>query len=220
MRLGAFALIFVSTTAAICTGCDSIVVSDFTDDMVHEFEQNTATLPAATAEDEFPEVMTLVQQDSDPFDFVHGRGYIHAPIAKVWAAMQTPEVVVDRRKVASFTVTTDVEMGFDVSFRIHNVVHDFVTIEFENTWRQIAAEGTVEEPTRVICNYRKTWGSSFIDLMEGAVTLTVVTPDVTEFAIVEHLDATAADSDEIASASRDMYASVVAASHDQPLPTF
>lgn len=77
MRLGAFALIFISATAALCSGCDSIVVSDFTDDMVHEFEQNTATLPPATAEDEFPEVMTLVQQDSDPFDFVHGRGYIH-----------------------------------------------------------------------------------------------------------------------------------------------
>lgn len=201
-------------------GCDSDVATDFPDDMIHEFEENTATLPEATATEMFPETLNLIAVNSDPFDFIHARGYVHAPVARVWEAMRTPEVVVDRRKVASFTVMTDVEENYDVSFRVHNVVEDFVTVEFENTWRQSAVEGTIEEPTEVWCNYKKTWGTSFIDLMEGAITLTEVTPDVTEFAIVQHLDATAADSEEIATASRDMYASVVAFVHDQPLPTF
>lgn len=204
----------------LLAGCDSDVATDFSDDMLHEFEQNTASLPEGTAEDAYPETLNLVAVNSDPFDFIHARGYVHAPVARVWEAMRTPEVVIDRRKVASFTITSDVEMGYDVSFRVHNVVHDFITVEFENTWRESSMEGTVDAPTQVLCNYKKTWGTSFIDLMEGAITLTEVTPDVTEFAIVQHLDATSADSEEIATASRDMYASVVAFVHDQPLPTY
>ncbi|MBK8169183.1 MAG: hypothetical protein IPK60_02425 [Sandaracinaceae bacterium] len=215
-----FRLLPTLILAGLLAACDSDVATPFVEDAVEGFEQNTASLPEATADEPYPELLTLIQANSDPFDFVHARGYVHAPIARVWEAMKTPDVVADRRAVDEYSVTQDVEPEYVVSFRIRNVVHDFVTVEFENTWRQDVLEGTEDEPTQVVCNYKKTWGTSFIDLMEGSITLNVVTPDVTEFAIVQHLDATSADSDEIASASRDMYASVVAFVHDQALPTY
>src|SRR4051794_22676908 len=82
-------------------------------------EENTASDPKAEGSDQYPEEMVAVQDSTDNYDFVHARAYIHAPMAKVFAALQVPGVVTDRRKLETWTVTQNVETGYEVSFRVH-----------------------------------------------------------------------------------------------------
>lgn len=185
-------------------------------------EENTAPAPAGTAEDPHPETIELVDGTRMGFAWVHGRGFVHAPITTVWAAAREPEVCVDRRKVARWSVE-HVEMPdeqYDFEYVIHNEVDDVITVEFDITWRHGAVEGTLEAPELVVANYQKTWGTTFISILRGTVVLTPVDETTTEVALVEHLRASASDGTEVRSYLRDYFESIVARSHGAPLPTY
>ena len=108
---------------------------------------------------------------------------------------------------AKLEIEHDVEEGYDYSYRIHNVVRDIVTLEFDVTWRQGAVEGTVEAPTRVGIRYQKTAGSDYIDLLRGSIVLTAVGDEVTAVEMIEHLQAAAgAGQAEIEAYFRDLFA--------------
>ena len=185
-------------------------------------EESTAPAPAGTEADPHPETIEFVDGERMGFAWVHGRGFVHAPIATTWAAMREPEVCVDRRKVASWSVE-HVEMPdeqYDFEYVIHNTVEDVITVEFEITWRHGAVEGTREEPELIVANYQKTWGTTFIDILRGSVVATPVDETTTEITFVEHLRASAGDGTEAQSYLRDYFDSIVAHAHGEPLPTF
>jgi hypothetical protein len=181
-------------------------------------ETNEVPDPTAPG-DPHPETLVLRSGSLPDYDLVHARGFVKAPIETVWAAFQDPTVVVDRRNISSFTATVGVESGYDVSFRTHYVIHRIVTIEFELTWRESAVSGTHDKPMEVAVGYQKTWGSTLVDLMDGFIVLSDE-GDATEISFVQHMKATTTGPSDIASWTKDLFASVVARTHGQPLPTY
>jgi hypothetical protein len=181
-------------------------------------EADGAPPPAATASNPYPETLDLQQGSDATSPYVHATGYIDEPIEDVWAAMKDPAVVVDRHNVTSYTVDWNVETGYDVSFRTDYVVNGLVTVDFDLTWREGVYGGSESSPTTVSVVYEKTFGSSFVTMMRGSIELQAITPNVTELQFAQRLDATATDSTNIATWTNEMFASIQARVHGQPLP--
>jgi hypothetical protein len=181
---------------------------------------NTADLPAAQPDDPYPETYNQVSGATDAYAWSALKGYIKAPIAAVWAGMQEPDTVVDRRKVNSWTVTPDVETGYDVSFMVDETVDDVITVEFQMTWRQSHTAGTVDAPTAVAANYQKTYGSDVIKLIAGSIELERIDDETTSFACLEYVASLVRAQESVDSFQPDLYNSVKARAHGDPLPTY
>ncbi len=183
-------------------------------------EASTAARPMATSGQTCPEAFNVVTGDTAEHSFGHGRGCIHGTVAQVWEAMRDPEVGVDRRRVGEFTVARNVEPEYPVSFRVHNIVHDIIDIEFDLTWRLGPTEGTIDEPRIVSARYQKTYGSTYIQVLAGSVVARPLEGDVVEIEVVRHLKGTGVGQEEIDQYLRDYFASVVARVHGMPLPRY
>jgi hypothetical protein len=181
---------------------------------------NMAPLPAATATDPHPETISFVSGSTSDYAWVDARAYVHASLSVTWAAMRTPDVCVDRRKVSSWTTDTGVESGYLYSYVIHNVVTNPITVDFDITWRQDVANGTADNPTVVAAAYQKTAGTDYITTLAGSVVATSIDDQTTELDFIEHLDAFGSGPDVAQSYVNDYYNSIVATVHGQPLPTY
>ncbi len=174
-------------------------------------EENRAA-PPVSQDETYPQVLSFARGTGD-FDWVHARGYVHAPISRTWEALRDIDVCVDDGRVNDWSVTYDVEDGYDYSYRIHNVSEDIITVEFDITWRHGAVEGTIDDPELVAIRYKKTNGTEFIDLLEGSIVLTPVEDDVTALDMVEHLDAAAGGTPEIEAYFDDVFSDTLAFVH-------
>jgi hypothetical protein len=181
-------------------------------------EPDPAPPPAATSTNEYPESLDLQQGSDATSNYVHATGYVDAPIETVWTAMKNPAVVVDRHNISSYTVDWNVETGYDVSFRTDYVIDDIETVDFDLTWREGVYGGSEASPTVVSVVYQKTYGSSFVSYMAGSIELTAVNANVTELQFAQRMNATETDSNNIAAWTSEMFASIVATAHGQPLP--
>ncbi len=121
-----------------CTGDEELLV--FPEGLA-ALAVNTAPLPDGEAE-----TFEAVWGEEYEYDWVHGQGYIHAPVSEVWLAFQELDVVVDRAAVHEYGFTGESDPDFDVSFRVHNRIYDLVTVEYERDWRQSIVGGTLEAP--------------------------------------------------------------------------
>jgi hypothetical protein len=183
---------------------------------------NTAPEPAAVGSDMRPEALGLVHGRStdDTYWWVHARGYVKASIRKTWDAMRTRDACVDRRSVSEWMVTENVEPQYKESFRVHCIVHDAITIDFDNVWRQDVAAGTAESPEVVIINWQKVEGSDVISLLRGSVLLTKLDDTTTQVEMIEHVQAFQGEWMPAESFLRDYFATTLALTKGQPLPTF
>jgi len=176
--------------------------------------------PWPGADGEYPEELTTTQGSTDDYDWVHARGYVHAPLPEVYSAMRVPEVGVDRREVDEWSVTWDVEEGYDHSYAILNVVHQIATIQFTTTWRHGVVEGTEEDAVLTATRWQKTDGSDVIYVMEGSMVATRVDDEVTSLELIEHLSSLQSDHGTIQAYLRDFHADLLAVVHDEPLQSF
>jgi hypothetical protein len=168
-----------------------------------------------------PESITFAAgQDEDGIYWAHAKGYVAQDLGTVWTCFQDPLVVMDRREVDAWTAEFDVEPAFDVSFVIHQTVYDLITIEFDLLWLHEQQAGPVDAPEQVAMRWQKTEGTNFIDLLEGSALLTVAAPGVTRIELIEHLDAALRDEETIRSYLSDLYESVRACAHGDPLPSW
>lgn len=174
-------------------------------------EENRAE-PPASQDEPYPEILSVARGNGD-FDWVHARAFVHAPLASTWEALRDIEVCVDDGRVDDWSVTWDVEEGYDYSYRIHNVAEDIITVEFDITWRHGAVEGSVDDPELVAIRYQKTNGTEFIDILRGSIVLRPVEDEVTELDMVEHLDGAAAGTPEIEAYFADLLADTLAFVH-------
>jgi hypothetical protein len=181
---------------------------------------NAAAFPAAVMGDAHPEAISVVTGETDDYVWVDAKAYVHASIQSTWEAMRTPEVCVDRRHVASWTVTQNVESGYDYSFRIHNVFDNIVTLEEDLTWRQSHIEGSLEDPATVVAVYQKTNGSDFISRDAASFVARSVDVTTTSLELIGQLNAVDSGISDEESYIRDYYASIAAKVHGRPLPTY
>ncbi len=205
--------------AAWVCGCQEDVVTQFPEGLI-PIEENTATPPAATPTDAFPEVRSFVTGDDDGGGWLHGYAYVKAPVAQVWDAFQDTEVVADRRAITYYEARWDVEPEYDVSFATRYFIEDLITVSFELTWRQSVVEGTLAAPRRVIAAYQKTWGSSLVRRMAGTIELLEVAPGVTRIGWVQRLDGVRVDSTNVAAWNADQFTNVLRKVRGEPLLTF
>jgi hypothetical protein len=181
-------------------------------------EANTAPLPEG--DDPYPEVLTLVSREQEDGVWTHARGYITASVADVWQTLQIPDVCVDRQHVSSYSITTDTDPAYEVSFRVHNVVDDIVTIEFDNDWRQGQVSGDVGAPEIVGVRWQKTEGTPFISVLEGSLVVTEIEDEVSLLEYVEHLDAAQTSAEDTEAFLQDFYDSARIVTHGGALPTY
>ncbi len=205
--------------ALAATGCFGNEVTEFPEGL-EPLGENTLPGPG-TPEDPTPEAFQLEGMDGSRFSTVLGRGYIHAPIADVWAAYRDPAVGADRRTSPEWTSEPVADHPYDDSYVIYHVAHDIVTVEWWVTWRHGLIEGTAEAPELVSIRWQKTEGSTLISRIEGSILLRPAGDgSITEVELVYHASAAGSDTDTYARYMNDVFNDAVAVTHGLPLPTF
>lgn len=210
---GGIAALFVS-------GCFGTEVTEFPDGL-EPLEVNELAAPMGTADDPYPEEFILEGSEGGRYDIILGRGYIHAPLADVWAAYRDPAVGADRRTSPEWTSEPLEDEAYDESYVIHHITHDIVTVEWDVTWRHGLVEGTADAPEVVAMRWQKTDGSTLIRTIEGSLVLRPTEDgSATELELAYHANATGAGLDTYLRYMRDVYDDAVAVTHGDPLPTF
>ena len=194
-----------------CTG-DSEEVLVFPDGLA-ALATNTASAPADGAED----FQTVWGEEHD-HDWVHGQGYIHAPVGDVWAAFQDLEVVVDRAAVHEYDWTPDTNAEYEVSFQVHNTVLDILTVEYTREWRQSTVAGTSDAPEVVGIRFEKIEGSAVIEQMVGSVILSETDDGHTHLDIIEEMVALQRGAEPIVQYVEHLYEDARAFAHGEALP--
>lgn len=185
-------------------------------------EPVTVAPPAATATERYPETFNSTRGNAENWQWAQGTGYVHAPIAAVYAALQDAAVVTDRRKVDQYMVMQNVAPEYAHSFRVHNITHDIITVEFDEDWHLGLLAGTDAAPTAVTARYQKVEGTDLISLMEGDIIARVVDANTTRVEMMRHVDSFnhkngAPEEDQY---HHDVFDCIVARVHGRPLPTY
>ena len=205
--------------ALVAVGCFGEEVSEFPEGL-EPLGENMLAGPG-TADDPTPEAYEVMGTEGGRFDLVLGRGYIHAPLAQVWAAYRDPAVGADRRTSPDWSSTPIPDTEYDDSYVVHHVANDVITVEWDVTWRHGLVMGTAEEPELVAIRWQKTGGSTLIRVIEGSLLLRPAGDgSVTEVELVYHASAIGAGLDTFERYMQDIFNDAVATTHGDPLPTF
>lgn len=182
-------------------------------------DENLASAPSLNDDGSYPESMNVSSGSDDTYAWAHARAYVLADVAETWACFATPDVVVDRRRMESWTATMDVE-DYDVSFTLDHVTADILTIEYQLTWIQGATVGTADAPEEVGIRWAKTAGSDLVYLLEGSAVLTSEAEGVTGVQLIEHLDTPGSGPEDVEAYFADLYSSVLACKDGEALPVY
>lgn len=176
--------------------------------------------PAVEGHIQYPERFNSIYGQADDYNWGHMNGYIHAPIEAVWAAVKDPEVIADRRYAASLSYEFDSQPEYDHSFILHYSVDALIDVEWDEAWRFGVLKGSNEAPELIANTSQKVSGTTFIDLVQGSMTLEKITDRITRFDYMQHLEAARTDTDTIALYFEDLFTSVVARANNRSLPEY
>ncbi|MGN6111324.1 MAG: hypothetical protein ACTHU0_39880 [Kofleriaceae bacterium] len=175
------------------------------------------------APDALPQVAEEVLQHrsiKDNMIRVYGRGTVFASPAALWEASKRPELMIATCNTTRQVISPGTEPEYELTFMVHYVVEDILTVEWDDQWRGDVVLGTAEAPELVFIKHQKVQGSDFISLSEGSVQiLDTDDPEVSELWFVEHLDAISGSADDVLQGMQQNYKALVAAVHGQPIPT-
>lgn len=201
-------------------GCQKSVSTPFPAGL-EPLEDCSAGLPAAGASGDLPEDAQVAAGDDDDWMYVHLCGYVLTDADAVWDALQDADVITDRRRISDYQVTAqDIEPDYDVSFRIHHVVEDLITVEYDIDWRQGVWQEEHDGVSSVAARFQKTEGSSFIELIEGSILVETVDQDAVSLELVIHHQSLGYDLEDLQLRAMDFYGSLVAAAHGDSLPVY
>jgi hypothetical protein len=155
-----------------------------------------AAWPAATATDPTPQGLgAIVAVPSAGHYTSHARGYLHAPLAKVYEALKDPAASYIHNTSGGPALDGPPVLGvepFPVSFRVRYVNSTIIgPVKFDITYRAGPLDGTEAAPVVVGERYQKTWGTDHITLMAGSLVATEVpgAPGVTSVEMIAWLKA-------------------------------
>jgi hypothetical protein len=190
-------LLGLALAALALPGCNHNRVDDFPLELGFqplEAISPATTWPAPVAGNPFPQGLgpVVAVQESGHFAS-HARGYLHAPLAKVYQALHDPAASYVHNDGGGTRLdgapTLHVE-DFPVSFRIRYSNNTIIgAVKFELTYRAGPLEGTEVDPLVIGERYQKTWGTDHIQVMEGSLVATAVdgAPEVTSVEMVAWL---------------------------------
>lgn len=150
---------------------------------------------------------------------VYGRGRVLAPPDVLWRVAKMSEAMVARCRTTRHSVMLDNEPQHELSFLVHYVVDDILTVEWDDQWRGDVVIGTADAPELAMVKHQKVQGSDFIYVSEGTIQLQATRdPGVTELWFVEHLRAISGSTGEVVSGMRDNYDRLVELAHGRAIP--
>lgn len=194
---------------ALCAGCQDNIMTPFPEGL-EPLEDNTVP---EQPDGPFVEMLRTSASNTD-YIHVHARGFVLVPFETMWEAAKAYEPNVSRCKTSAHMVTEHTEPQYEYSFLIHYIVHDILTVEWDDQWRF----GRVTDELAMI-RHQKIMGSDFISLSEGTIqVLATSDPNVTELAFVERLDALTAKASDVLEGVQHNYNALVAVAHGQPIP--
>ena len=216
-------LVGATILLALAAGCGKNQVEDFPVSVGFqplESIVDSALPPAASGTDLHPEGLGAIMAPAESGHFTsHARGYIHAPLARVYQALHDPAssyIHNSNNAPRLDNVPGNPFIGeepFPISFRVRysnaTVVGD---VKFDVTYRAGPLQGTDAAPVVVGQRYQKTWGTSNIRVMAGSLVATAVdgAPDVTEVEMIAWLDATTQHQSDCDGTLRDLFGDLVA----------
>lgn len=150
---------------------------------------------------------------------VYGRGYVQASPARLWELTHQPTAMVALCSTDEQQITEANDPAYEYSFLVHYIVHNVLTVEWDDQWRYGVILGTADDVQLGMIKHQKIHGSDFISLSEGTVQV-LSTPDsnVSELAFVEHLDAIQGGVADVLKGMKHNYDTLVALVHDVPMP--
>jgi hypothetical protein len=198
----------VASVLLLCA-CQESITSEFPEGLEPIEDNRVAEQPDGPFNEE-------LRTDSKEDDLirVYARGFVLVSPAAMWTAAKSSAPNVSTCKTDEQHVTEANEPQYEYSFLVHYVVHDFLTVEWDDQWRF----GTVNDSLAMI-KHQKVQGSDFIRLSAGTIqVLATSDPNVSELAFVEHLDATAASVGDVVQGVRHNYDALVATAHGVSIP--
>jgi hypothetical protein len=205
--------------AIFAIGCFGNEASEFPPGL-EPLEETTAPTPDPVDGDPYPEGLSLVRGETPEYHWVHARGFVKAPLQDVYDIMTTPEVAVDERAVARWTVMPDIEPEYERSFQLHNEVDNFITVIFDVNWRFGTVQEENFEPALVAGTFQKVFGTELISLMRGSMAIRRIDGETTEVELMEHISTASGGGDEIEAFIRDYYDEIILVKNGEPLPTY
>jgi hypothetical protein len=172
--------------------------------------------PAGSTADPWPESLgPLVAPVEGGHFATHARGYLHAPLAKVYEALHDPAASYIHNVSGGTRLDGAPTFGvepFPVSFRVRysnsTIIGD---VKFEVTYRAGPLEGTEAAPIVIGERYQKTWGTDHIQVMAGSLLATAVdgAPDVTSVEMIAWLKADTQHQGDCDGTVRDLFGDLV-----------
>jgi hypothetical protein len=214
-------LLAAALTLAVASGCGHNKVEDFPLSVGFQPLESlvaSALPPAAVGADLYPQGLGALIAPAEAGHFAsHARGYVHAPLAKVYQALHDPASSYLHNDGGGTRLdgppVMDVEPSFPVSFRVRYFNSTaFGDYKYDLTYRAGPLQGTEAAPVVIGQRYQKTWGTSNIRIMSGSLVATAVAgaPDVTEVEMVAWLDATTQHQSDCDGTLRDLFGDLVA----------
>ncbi len=222
-------------SALFVLGCGSPEEVPFDDTLLASINPllGTINFPPVDNNNTYPEVYlddNGTKSDDMGQSWAQVKGYVKAPISKVWKALQDKQVVTDRAEIQSRFLgecALGVRGKSDICLVFNNVPPGGLgsLFDYQITWRHQVLAGTPENPTKIRIEYQKTKGTGFISVLHGAVviekmfdTATGNDLNVTSYAHFGELKEPERPYERIRLFVPLMYRSVVAYVHNQPLP--
>jgi hypothetical protein len=170
-----------------------------------------AAWPTALPGDPHPPTLGAIPRGKGSgYNWAKGRGYVHAPLAKVYQALHDPEASRIRTSVNSWPVTATNVEDYPISYEI---TYSDSTLGFKVSWidryrggvSQYAQDGTT--PVVVGLRYHRVHGDSHIPLQDGSIVAYAVDgdPNVTAVEIVCWLNASTTDENTVAGTVGDWF---------------
>lgn len=200
---------YLALACLILAACQDNVSTPFPSGL-EPFEDNPI---AAQPDGPFVEELRMQSSNKD-FIRVYARGFVTVPVDAMWAAAKSPTPNISTCQTSESHVTENNESQYEYSFLLHYIVHDILTVEWDDQWRY----GLIE-PGLGMIKHQKVQGSDFIDRSEGTIqVLATSDPGVSELVFVEHLKAISAGTGQVEQGVRHNYDALVATAHGQPIP--
>jgi hypothetical protein len=212
LQLAALALALAPALAA--AGCQDNISTPFPDGL-EPFSDNDLPGDIAAERDE-----TLHTTAAGGGTIrVYGRGFVLAPPSVLWRAALMPEGMVARCQTTRQIFMLDNEPEHELSFLVHYIVEDVLTVEWDDQWRGDLLARDDDASLSAMVKHQKVNGSDFIEVSEGSIQIrTTDDPNVSELWFVEHLEAISGSAADVTSGMQDNYDALVELAHDRPIP--
>jgi hypothetical protein len=183
-------------------------------------EPCTAPFPVGAGADARPEgIGAVLRGRRDGHLWAHARGYVHAPLRAVWAALRDPGV--SRLPTAQGQTVSEPEppapIGFRVDYRVRVLVFD---VRWQVAYRGGVLAGSLdrlERPgTTIGFRWDKSAGTDHIRVLSGSLVAREAAPGVTAVELVAWLDADRTGEKDAVSTLTRWFAQISAHVHANP----